>query len=76
MTLLGACYFVAPCYVALWIMPMTPEEAAEMSRLCTLIQQEKDPDKFTRLVDQLNTFLEQREKGAAHGSTSQARSAA
>ena len=57
-------------------MPMTPEEAAEMNRLCALIQQEKDADNFTRLVDQLNAFLEMREKRVAHDSTAQARSAA
>lgn len=32
---------------------MEPDEREEMNRLCRLIQEEKDPAKFAKLVDQL-----------------------
>ena len=37
---------------------MTPDEQAEMTRLCSLIQVEKEPKKFDQLVSQLNELLE------------------
>ena len=55
-------------------MSMTPEEAAGLTRLCALIQREKDPERFSQLVDELNVFLEERDKRI--GSTPQTKSAA
>jgi hypothetical protein len=40
---------------------MTPEETAEMHRLCNLIQAEKDRDKFLEYVTQLNNLLEHKD---------------
>jgi len=40
---------------------MTSEEREKMNRLCWLIQDEKDPDKFNELIKQLNELLEQKE---------------
>jgi hypothetical protein len=37
---------------------MTPDEQAEMNRLCRLIQVEKESKKFDQLVSQLNELLE------------------
>jgi len=37
---------------------MTPEERAEMDRICSQIQEEKDPKKFDELVARLNELLE------------------
>jgi hypothetical protein len=39
---------------------MTPDEREEMNRLCRLIQDEKDPEAFHRLVVQLLNLLEQK----------------
>jgi hypothetical protein len=33
-----------------------------MNRLCALIQVEKDPDRFSHLVQQLNELFERKEK--------------
>jgi hypothetical protein len=41
---------------------MTPEECAEMQRLCQLIQVEKDPNRFTNLVFQLNSLFKRKER--------------
>jgi hypothetical protein len=41
---------------------MTPEERAEMERLCQLIQVEKDANKFTNLVFQLNSLFKRKER--------------
>lgn len=41
---------------------MTPEQREEMNRLCRLIQDEKDPEKFSVLVEDLLQFLERREQ--------------
>jgi hypothetical protein len=41
---------------------MTPEEHAEMERLCQLLQEEKDPNKFTQLVYQLNLPFKRKER--------------
>ena len=41
---------------------MTPEERAEMNRLCERIQAEQDPQIFMDLVDQLNQLLARKEK--------------
>jgi hypothetical protein len=38
--------------------PMTREERAEVERLCRLIQDEKDNDKFVNLIYQLNSLFE------------------
>ena len=40
---------------------MTPEETAEMNRLCGLIAVEKDHVKFVQYVRQLNDLLERKE---------------
>jgi hypothetical protein len=40
---------------------MTAEERAEMERLCRLIQDERDPNKFTNLVFQLNSLFKRKE---------------
>ena len=41
---------------------MDTEELKEMYRLCTLMQSEQNPDKFSVLLEQLNDLLEQKEK--------------
>ena len=41
---------------------MNNEERQEMQHLCTLIQSEQDPVKFSALLEQLNDLLEQKEK--------------
>jgi hypothetical protein len=41
---------------------MTPEETAEMHRLCNLIKTEQDADKFTELIAQLNNLLDRKER--------------
>lgn len=40
---------------------MTPDEREKMHILCQRIAVEKDHQKFTQLVDQLNELLEQKE---------------
>ena len=40
---------------------MTPEEREQMFALCTQIAVEKDPQIFTKLVEQLNDLLEGKE---------------
>jgi hypothetical protein len=40
---------------------MTPEEREWMNQLVMLIQAEKDPQKVSALIRELNDFLEQRE---------------
>lgn len=40
---------------------MTSEEREKMNQLCKLIQEEKDPDRFTELIQGLNELLEQKE---------------
>jgi hypothetical protein len=40
---------------------MTPDEREKMHILCQRIAVEKDRQKFTELVDQLNELLEQKE---------------
>ena len=37
---------------------MTPEEREEMYALCRLIQDEKDPQKFAQLVEELDRLLD------------------
>ncbi len=37
---------------------MTPEERERMIQLCTLVQTEKDPEKFDALVKELNHLIE------------------
>jgi hypothetical protein len=41
---------------------MTPEESKWMNHLCGLIQNEKDPDKFSILVKELNELFEANER--------------
>lgn len=41
---------------------MTTDERQEMERLCHLIQDEKDPDKFMELIAQLNRLFEKKEQ--------------
>jgi hypothetical protein len=38
---------------------MTSEEHLRMNELCILIQEEKDPEKCTELVQELNDLLDQ-----------------
>jgi len=40
---------------------MTPEERERMNSLCKQIQSEKDREKFTQLVIELNNLLERKE---------------
>jgi hypothetical protein len=40
--------------------PMTREERAEVERLCRLIQDEKDDDKFVNLIYQLDLLFKER----------------
>ena len=42
---------------------MTPEERERMNSLCKQIQNEKDHEKFTQLVIELNNLLERKESG-------------
>ena len=54
---------------------MDGEELKEMARLCTLIKNEQNPEKFFRLFEQLNDLLERKERRLAaklHGLGSQA----
>lgn len=41
---------------------MTPEERQRMNQLCAQIQDEKDPSKFSALVEELNELLEKKER--------------
>jgi hypothetical protein len=41
---------------------MTPEERERMNWLVLRIQQEKDRDVFSKLVDELNKLIEQKER--------------
>lgn len=40
---------------------MTSEEREKMNRLCRLIEEEKNPDRFSVLIQELNELLEQKE---------------
>ena len=40
---------------------MTSEEREKMNRLCKLVQAEKDPDRFAKLIQELNELLERKE---------------
>jgi len=40
---------------------MTSEEREKMKRLCRLIQDESDPEKFTELIRELYEFLDRKE---------------
>lgn len=40
---------------------MTSEEREKMNKLCRQIQEEKDPNKFTELIRELNELLEKKE---------------
>jgi len=54
---------------------MDGEELKEMARLCTLIKNEQNPEKFFRLFEQLNDLLERKERrlvAKLHGLGSQA----
>jgi hypothetical protein len=42
--------------------PMTREERAEVERLCGLIQDEKDDDKFVNLIYQLDSLFKRKER--------------
>jgi hypothetical protein len=42
--------------------PMTPEERERMQFLCEQIAKEEDPEKFTKLVQELNDLLEHKVK--------------
>jgi|KBSMisStandDraft_5_1062788.scaffolds.fasta_scaffold7738190_1 hypothetical protein len=39
---------------------MTPEDRAELERLCLAVQQEHDPARLIKLLEDLNVFLERR----------------
>ena len=41
---------------------MTANEQEQLERLCVAVIQEKDPAKFTKLVEALNQFLQGREQ--------------
>jgi hypothetical protein len=41
---------------------MTSEERERMNQLCTRIQEEKDPEKFDDLVQELNELMEAKHK--------------
>ncbi len=41
---------------------MTPEERERMAVLCQQIAVEQDRDKFTKLVDELNELLEEKQQ--------------
>jgi hypothetical protein len=41
---------------------MTAEEREKLTQLCILIQSEKDPVRFTALVQELNALLEKKEQ--------------
>jgi hypothetical protein len=41
---------------------MTPEERERMNVLVLLIQKEKDHERFTKLVDELNKLIAQNEE--------------
>jgi len=41
---------------------MDREELKETVRLCTLIKDEQNPEKFMRLFEQLNDLLERKER--------------
>jgi len=41
---------------------MTAEERAEVERLCRLIQDEKDDDKFVKLIYQLDSLFKRKER--------------
>ena len=41
--------------------PMTIAEREQMKALCDLIASEKDPEKFTRLIEQLDVLLTSKE---------------
>jgi hypothetical protein len=45
---------------------MTPEERERMNVLVLLIQKEKDHGKFTKLVDELNKLIAQKEDRFPH----------
>jgi hypothetical protein len=45
---------------------MTPEERERMNVLVLLIQKEKDHEKFTKLVDELNKLIAQKEDRFLH----------
>ena len=51
---IGAVYMIAPS--------MTPEERDRMNRICVRIQEERDPEVFDRLVDQLEELLEAKQE--------------
>jgi hypothetical protein len=40
---------------------MTAEERQQLNSLCLRIQDEKDPDRFSQLVQQLNDLLQRKE---------------
>ena len=41
---------------------MTPDEREQMLALCTKIAEEKDLDKFTQLIIQLNELFDRKER--------------
>jgi hypothetical protein len=50
-------------YRSLYACPaMTQEERDEMNRLCLLIQNEKDHQRFTDLIAQLNDLLDSKKR--------------
>ena len=58
---LGACLLATNTEntrIVMLLTPMTREERAEVERLCRLIQDEKDNDKFVNLIYQLNSLFE------------------
>ena len=48
---------------------MTPEERAEMERLCRKIIEEKDKGKFLQLMRELNDLLERKEQRLENSDT-------
>lgn len=50
---------------------MTREEKQELEQLCKAVIHEQDPAKFTKLVAELNDFLERKERKENGTSTCQ-----
>ena len=47
---------------------MTPDERERMNQICLLIQTEKNPQRFTALVRELNELIDARERRFAEDS--------
>lgn len=59
--LVGASFFKGPNFEFLRESVMTPDERDQMYRLCAQIAVEKDHQKFSELLKELNDLLEMKE---------------